>query len=174
MIIWPDARQIRLVPLVLVLVAAPSVVYAASDVPVTVEIVEFGTYAVTNRINGERDANGERGYVGAHDLIKRTDQICARLKTTFAIEYMITSADDAVVVTVVTVFPPDGIVNDQGVRLASNAQTTRRAVGERFIRSFTFDEPFEMVTGQWTFEIRHRDRVAATKAFTVRNCDPIS
>jgi Domain of unknown function (DUF3859) len=175
MIIWRKQTTGVVVALA-VLATGPAAAQSSLDGGVKVEIVEFGAYQVTNRVNGVPSATGQRDYVAAHDLITRTDQICTRLKTTFAIEYEISGAPpgEAVMLTVVTRFPPAGLVDDQGVKFASNGQTGSKAVGVRYIRSFTFDEPFEMVTGTWTFEIHHQDRVVAAKSFSVRNCDPVS
>jgi Domain of unknown function (DUF3859) len=185
MIIWRNAHSLLVaalaVSLVLVpaLASAPAIAQSSASTGATVEIVEFGTYVVTGRINGQPTANGQRNYFGSHDLLMRTDQICTRLNTTFGIEYQITTAEssrpgDVTMLTVVTKFPPEGLVNGQGVKFADNTQTSPVIAGVRQIRSFTFDEPFEMVTGIWTFEIRHQDHAVATKSFFMRNCDPTS
>jgi hypothetical protein len=181
MIIWRSAHSWLTAALACspALASGPAIAQSPASTGSSVEIVEFGTYSVTGRVNGQPTANGQRNYVGSHELLRRTDQICARLTTTFGIEYQITAAASSTLgatalLTVVTKFPPEGLVNGQGEKFADNRQTSPAIAGVRQVRSFTFDEPFELVTGTWTFEIWHQDRVVATKSFFVRNCDPTS
>ena len=169
-------------PIMIALVAAPQVVLAQSTRQDTViervEILQFGTYQTGKAGKVMPNPNAARGqvtFVGKHQLIERTDTICARLATTFGVEFKLvgTPTGRTVTLTMVTQFPPGGVTNDQAVNFRHNKFNSGQIIGDKDFRSFTFDEPYELVTGPWVLEFQYQGAVIGAQKFTVRNCEPV-
>jgi Domain of unknown function (DUF3859) len=144
-----------------------------------VEIIQFGTYQTgkTGKTVPNADsANGRVTFVGNHKLLERTDTICARLQTTFGVEFKLVGAPAGRTVTLnmVTRFPPGGVTNAQAVTFTHNKFKSGQIIGDSDFRSFTFDEPYELVAGPWVLEFHYQDQLIGTKIFTVRHCEPVS
>jgi hypothetical protein len=151
---------------------------ATEPVPAAVErvdIVQFGTYQTAKSgkvIANPHAANGQVVYVGQHKLIERTAVICARLKTTFGVEFKLigTPLSRTVTLNMVTLFPAGGVTNSQGVNFTRNTFNSSQIIGDRDFRSFTFDEPYELVPGPWVMEFHYQGQLLGSKTFTVRDC----
>lgn len=167
--------------ILVVLVTIPQLVQAQSLPQETavdrVEIIQFGTYKTSKVGKVMANPNAARGqvtFVGKHKLIERTDTICARLNTTFGVAFKLigTPAGRTITVNMVTQFPPGGVTNGKGETFTQNKFNSGQIIGEKDFRSFTFDEPYELVTGPWVLEFHYQGEVIGAQKFTVRNCDP--
>lgn len=123
-----------------------------------------------------RTASGYLRIVTERELLQQTEMICARLGVTFGFDFVLQGAPAGETVTLgaVTKFPPGGMVNARGERFAQNEYDGRVVIGAPSSRSFTFEEPWEMVPGIWTFEFHHRGRKIGEKAFEVVTACPVS
>ena len=155
-----------------------SAVRADADDVERVDIVEFGIYRTTllRRDPSATTAHGTLGVVGDYELVERTDTVCPRLGLSFGVEYVLVGRTEGRVVTIdwVTRFPRGGVTRPSGERFTESRYSTFKVVGERSYRDYTFDEPWEMVPGEWTLEFYHRGRKLGEKRFTVLAGCPIS
>jgi Domain of unknown function (DUF3859) len=144
-----------------------------------VEILNYGVYQIardpSQDVAHTGVANGKLNHIIDHKLIERTDIICARLNQTFGVEYLVTGSPQWAEVTInrVTQFPPIGVTNDKGVNFSSNRFSSPEIIGGKGIRTFTFDEPYELVTGPWVFEFHYQGELVGAQKFTVRDCAPV-
>lgn len=164
----------RILAFALIVLASPLSAAAQTTAPVTaqVEIRSYGLF--TARTTGFKpnptDPSGREGMADGVGLIEQTDRLCARLGVNFGIEFRLVSASGGMGMAplrIVTRFPPDGIVNAAGKRFTSTEATHTMLVGTETVRLYTFDEPWEMVAGVWSFEIYQGDARLAEQRFTV-------
>ncbi len=138
----------------------------------------FGIYRETlDRLEpSARTAMGYLRIVTERELLQSTETICARLGVTFGFDFKIEGAPVGALLTLeaVTRFPPPGMVNDKGQYFQQNEYEGRVVIGASSSRSFTFEEPWEMVPGIWTFEFHHRGRKVGEKSFEVVTACPVS
>lgn len=153
---------------------------AAAEEP-RVEGMTVGSYGIyrekLDRLEASpRTASGYLRIVTERELLQRTETICARLGVTFGFDFVLAGTPRGATVTLaaVTRFPPGGLVNAKGERFPQNEYEGRVAIGAQSSRSFTFEEPWEMVPGIWTFEFHHQGRKIGEKAFEVVTACPIS
>lgn len=106
----------------------------------------------------------------------RTDTVCARLGVTFGFDYVLLGSPAGALVRLeaVTRFPPQGMTNAEGRHFAKNEYEAVVPVGGAGTRTFTFEEPWEMVPGTWVFEYHFNGRKIGEKAFEVATACPVS
>jgi hypothetical protein len=147
---------------------------------ISIEILDYGIYQTrrdpTKDVHNPNITTGKLNHVTDHQLIERTNIICARLNTTFGIDYVVKggSVGALIPMTLITRFPPAGVVDDKGVKFASNQFGSTELIGRKSFRTFAFDEPYEMVPGPWAMEFHFDGKLVGAQHFIVRNCDPVS
>jgi Domain of unknown function (DUF3859) len=145
-----------------------------------IEILNYGVYETvgdpTSEIAHAGVANGKLSNIVDYKLLERTDVICARLNLSFGFEFTVKGSPSGAEVTLnwVTQFPPVGVTNDKGVKFASNKLSGRHIVDDKDIRTFTFEEPYELVTGPWVLEFHYQGKLIGAQHFTVKDCAPVS
>ena len=155
-----------------------SPVVAAEPVVYGMRVSAFGIYREKlDRL--EPSAKTAMGYlriVTERELVQQTETVCARLGVTFGFDFRIEGGPAGVPLSIlaVTRFPPPGMVNGKGERFQQNEYDGRVVVGAPSSRSFTFEEPWEMVPGIWTFEFHHHGRMVGEKSFEVVTACPVS
>ncbi len=142
----------------------------------TITFVEAGIY--TGRIDGKqpspKTATGTVNIVSDRQLVETTDRICARRGVIFGVGFIVkgSPAGTEVALDFITRFPPGGMVNAKGQRYAQNEFTSQAIVGARSVRTFSFDEAWEMVPGIWTFEFHHQGlKIAETSFHVMTTCE---
>jgi hypothetical protein len=140
-----------------------------------VEFGETGVFAVTP-LRREPEPGSPAGFrmlVTDVKLMEATETICARMGLTFGTRYKVRGGrtGDPVQLTMVTRFPPECMTAPDGRRHTVSRTTRSTAVDADEVRLFGFDEPFEIVAGQWVFEFHHEGRKLAETSFRViRDC----
>jgi len=135
-----------------------------------IDITEVGIYGA--KTTGVKAAPGTAAGV-THDLgdihlVQATTTIPARLGVRFGFHYKIVGRAGAVSVKMVTLIPEPGIRNpNTGNTNIRDEYLTDRTVGPTHYRGYTFDNPWEIVTGTWTFEIWDGNRKLASQSFNV-------
>jgi hypothetical protein len=169
---WPARATLA------VLLILPTAAHAQDAHVQAAEIYEYGTYDIIDggRVPHEGLANGYLASVLAETLKEQTDVVCGRVGVTFGVRYRILGEPrgTTVVLDMVTRFPTQGMINKEGKTFYKNAYKAPVGLDYGYFRSFTFDEPWEVVFGIWTLEFYFDGRKVAERAFTVRNCDDIS
>jgi hypothetical protein len=158
------------------LLSVISLAHAEEVVVRAVELTAFGTFA-------DYGKKFERGYSqsgpGTESLeyvrfADITTQIPGKLGTSFGIQYIIHSSPKGQPfrVTGVIVYPGDGLVTPEGYVYQSSQESIEIKIGEKSFYGFGFDHPWEIIPGDWKFQIRRGDAILAQKILTVLSPDP--
>lgn len=136
-----------------------------------VEIVGYGIFTAreTTRVQASTAralaADGVKGVT----FTKYTTEIPAVLGTTFGIQYLINGTPKGAGFKVISVilFPEPGLVNPRGRTYRKSTEETTTLIGKKSLYGYGFDEPWELVPGEWIFQIWHNDVRLAQKKFNV-------
>jgi len=156
-------------PLILLLLLTPVV---NGDVVVrAVEITAFGVFQ-------DYGKQFERGYSatgpGTYSLeyvrfVGFGSEIPGELGINFGIQYIIHSLPKGKPfrVTGVITYPDKGLVSPDGQIYKSSQEDMIVNLGEKNFYGFGFDKPWEIIPGEWKFQIKHNDAVLAQKTLIV-------
>ena len=171
----PDSRRFARLAAACLARALAAVVLPAASVHAQavpdVHITEYGEY-VARRDLGVLPPDPDAGrtvplvIVEAPRFVARTDRIEAKPCHGFGIRFRLSPPDPArtVRLTVRVTHPPMALP-DGGLREVS---TYPQQVGrEPGFAGYSFDEPWEMVPGTWTFAVLFGDKVLAERRFEV-------
>ena len=162
--------------LMLTLLAAAAAAQQAPPAPPPSEaapalhITGSGEFTATRDL-GPRDPVGRDGdavvMVEEPRITRRTSrieaQLCRRFGFMFTMENL--PPGETLDVTVVSVHPP--ILNPSG-RISTGVTYDMTVNGEQpGLVGFSFDDPWELVPGTWTFTVRRGDQVLAEQAYNV-------
>ena len=160
----------RLFPLVLSAVLVLATLPAAAQEAPALHITGSGEFTAT-RDFGPRDPAAREGdavvMVEGPRITRRTArieaQLCRRFGFMFTMENL--PPGGALDLTVVSVHPP--ILQPSG-RISTGVTYDMPVSGEQpGLVGFSFDEPWELVPGTWTFTVRLGDRILAEQAYDV-------
>jgi hypothetical protein len=162
--------MLRLFVLLAALVSSVGLAFA-NPVIDSVTMLEHGTFKaqLLDRVARPADPSGFANTLSGHQLIERTDQICARLGVRFGVTIRLEGkpAGAPVMLEIVNNYPPQGIVNDKGQKFEKTRFPWRATIGQPTSIVFTFDETWEMVQGTWTYDIEFNGKKIYERAFTV-------
>ncbi len=98
-----------------------------------------------------------------------TNRIPMVMGTEFGIEYKINTKPKNRPINVTTIirFPEPGLKQPRGRVYKMSKETQRRNIGEPHLHGYGFDEEWEMVPGEWVFEVWHKKAKLVSKTFTV-------
>ncbi len=148
---------------------APPAAPPSEAVPV-LHITGSGEFTATRDL-GPRDPVGRDGdavvMVEEPRITRRTSrieaQLCRRFGFMFTMENL--PPGEALDVTVVSVHPP--ILQPSG-RISTGVTYDMTVSGEQpGLVGFSFDDPWEVAPGTWTFTVRRGDQVLAEQAYNV-------
>lgn len=102
-------------------------------------------------------------------LIEQTGVIMAKPGLTFGTSFVVSSEDfeDFIPMTWVTRFPRGGLIADEGTVFAFDRVGCDVPNGKTAFQCYTFDHAFEMVPGEWHFEIWYEQQMIADRVFMV-------
>jgi len=132
-------------------------------------IVNQGIYELETRAD-ENSQGRSWDVVRKIRQVQATTTIPARLCMSFGFEYVVVGAPSGaeVPIKMVTKFPGKGLYNPETRKtMLRNEVVVGRTIGATHIRSYTFDKPWEIVPGVWTFQLWHKDQKLAEQSFTV-------
>jgi hypothetical protein len=167
-----EATMKPLFPMVLAvtLVALP----ANSQKSVTVEgkLVDFGIYVATTDSKSQESgtALGSVSTISKIEHVKETDIIPAVMDTRFGFRCEIQSDDLGVTITLTkrNVFPESGLKNpDTGKIFTEGSYDLTSETGEIRYIGYQFEEPWEIVVGQWTQQLWYEDQLLCSKSFHI-------
>jgi Domain of unknown function (DUF3859) len=143
----------------------------AEPVVDSVTILEHGTFKakLLDRVPRAADPSGFANTLSGHQLIERTDQICARLGVRFGVTIRLEGkpVGQPVLLEIVNNYPPQGITNDKGQMFHKTRFPWLATIGQPSTIVFTFDETWEMAHGTWSYDIEYKGQKIGTRAFTV-------
>ena len=135
------------------------------------EITAFGVFE-------ERGKTFERGYTATQPRTDSLDrvrfvgydpQIPGEVGISFGISYIVHSTPKGrpMKITALIQFPDDGLVSPQGDVYKSAEETMFIKLGEENFYGFGFDQAWEIVPGEWKFQIKYKNAIIAQKTLTV-------
>jgi hypothetical protein len=132
------------------------------------ELVSYGIFSAKSENNGLLD-NGVPVTTVSEVLFEEyTHTIPAELGANFGFQYVIHgSSNRATNVSHLIMFPAPGLSTPAGERHAQFVSQEEVIVGHRVLHGYSFDESWEMVPGDWVFEVWHNDSKLLRQVFTV-------
>lgn len=110
---------------------------------------------------------GVHGWLKDLVITKVTDSIKAEIKNSFGVVYRIAAKDTVDVnVDIEWVFPKI-MTNDKGEEFKTIRYTTKRPTNIPSGSSYTFDEPFELLKGNWQMNVYLDNRKVYSRTFIV-------
>lgn len=138
------------------------------------DIVKYGiaTGDVYQQRRADRSTLGTVNVARDFRIVEQTDQVPLRRGISFGITYEVNGKPNGLFVPIqVRVITP-------GLRNAATGRTSHveewqswRELGGIGSDAFTFGEDWELVPGQWTFELYYKDKKLTEKAFTIDRSD---
>jgi hypothetical protein len=155
-----------------VLLAAPLVATAADIRVERIDIVDAGIYTVAT---GEEtaDPNVPTGTIATPTtatLVEATTGIPGRRGLEFGFRYEIVGAPAGAEVALdfVILYPPPGLIDPADPEPVLASRFTRpKQIGEAIYLGYGFEDNWEIVPGEWTFEIWYDGAKLAERRFTV-------
>ena len=134
-----------------------------------IEITEYGVYSASVQ-ESKRDAKGIlKSTLGEIKLAEQTRLVPMRLGVRFGIRFKPVGTPDGAHVEIkkVTTFPPGGLKKPSGETLTESRSVLKKDLGTASYTDYGFDDPWELVEGDWTIELFDGDRKLASETFTV-------
>lgn len=135
-----------------------------------IEIVDFGLYTieVEKQIQDTSSLSGSRNIVKNPRLIEQTDNIPAKLGVSFGLRYKILgkSNGDTVTLEKEVLFPE---TTNPGTGKTSSRSVTNlsKKIGSTYYTGLSFEEPWELVPGQYKISIFYNGSKLAEKIFFI-------
>ncbi len=149
----------------------PTSLYAQDVYINAAEVVGFGIFKAkkTNFSAGFRETAPQADNVEGVRFIEFTRDIPASEGLGFGIEYVINTVPKGrpIAVTSTIHFPEPGLVRPNGKTYTTSTERIHTKIGEPTFYGYGFDEDWEMVPGEWVFEIRHKNTLLVKKSFNV-------
>jgi hypothetical protein len=137
----------------------------------SVKILDFGIYSAeqTRSYPTRGTAMGVVTELRNYKLVTQTETVRARIGMRFGVKYQIVGRpqNHKVAITWITHFPAAGMINANGEKFEKNEFEMETKIGEQTYRTYTFDEAWEIVPGDWVFEFHYQGRKLGEKRFTV-------
>ncbi len=145
---------------------------AETDVQIrAAEIVGYGIFEskTTSRAAGFRSMAPAADAVKGVRFTRFTNEIPGELGTGFGFQYVINSSPRGgrLSVTNIIRFPGEGLKQPGGRAYTVSEEDREIRIGERDFYGYAFDEAWEIIPGDWVFEVWHDDARLIRKTFTV-------
>ncbi len=129
-------------------------------------LCEFG---YTETYENPDAITGESAFVDGVRWLKKTTKVPAEQRVSFGIEYVVNSdSNEAIELEEVIVYPVAGLTNPETGKNQRQESFPAQAIsGEPTLTCYTFDYPWEIVTGTWTFQVHSGDTLLLEKSFLV-------
>lgn len=153
-----------------VLAAAPLFAQAEDLLISAVEITGYGLFeGISERRTPYSGTSVAADNVRNVEFIKFTQEVPGELKTNFGLQYVVntTPKGSQFPVTQVIRFPEGGLRQPGGRLYKKSEEDKKIQIGEPVLHGFGFDERWEIVPGEWVFEVWHRKAMLLRKTFTV-------
>ncbi|OOV17534.1 DUF3859 domain-containing protein [Flavobacterium sp. LM4] len=131
--------------------------------------LDYGQANVKGRKTEElkNSPTGTRGWLQDFEIIKKTDSIKAVKKANFGVVYMVTAKDTVDINIDIEWIYPEKITNDKGEKFKSIRYTTKRPTNIASASSYSLDEPYELIKGNWQMNIFIENKLVYSKTFVL-------
>jgi hypothetical protein len=142
---------------------------AQSDARIT--ILDYGivTGTVGKDVRAPGTATGVTREVTNFKLVRQTETIVARQGVRFGIRYRLDGVprDKVLKAKCITRFPAGGVTTPKGENVTADEFDCELEGGDANWRSYTFDEAWELVPGDWVMEFWYGGQKIGEKRFAV-------
>lgn len=136
------------------------------------ETLAFGLFTSSER---NKTSTGATKHAPPADSVEKywfqefTNRVPMVLGTEFGIEYRINTkpVGRPIDITTIIYFPEPGLIRPKGRTYRKSTETKRVSIGEPQLHGYGFDEAWELVPGEWVFEVWHKKARLLRKSFTV-------
>ncbi len=108
---------------------------------------------------------GTHGWLEDFEILNKTDSIKVLPKANFGVVYIVNAKDTLDIDVVIEWIYPQKIINDKGEKFKSIKYTTKRPTNIPSASSYSLDEPYEMVKGEWKMNIYIENKRVCNKTF---------
>lgn len=110
---------------------------------------------------------GSHGWLADFEIINKSDSIQVVKKANFGIVYIAKAKDTVNIDVVIEWIYPDKITNDKGEKFKTIKYTTKRPTNIPSASSYSLDEPYEMVKGDWKMNIYIENKRVCSRTFVL-------
>lgn len=110
---------------------------------------------------------GTHGWLKDFEIINKTDSIQAVKKANFGVVYIVTAKDTVDINIDIEWIFPKKITNDKGEKYKSIKYTTTRPTNIPSASSYSLDEPYELIKGNWEMNIYIENKRVYSKTFVL-------
>jgi hypothetical protein len=131
--------------------------------------LDYGQAEVKGRKTEElrNSPTGTRGWLEDFVIINKTDSIKAIKKANFGVVYMVTAKDTVDINIDIEWIYPEKMTNDKGEKFKNIKYTTRRPTNIASASSYSLDEPYELIKGNWQMNIFIENKRVYSKTFVL-------
>jgi hypothetical protein len=110
---------------------------------------------------------GTHGWLEDFEIVSQSDSIQALPKANFGVVYMVNAKDTVDIDVEIEWIYPEKVINDKGKKFKSIRYTTKRPTNIPSASSYSLDEPYEMVKGNWEMNIYIEKKRVCSKVFVL-------
>ena len=110
---------------------------------------------------------GTHGWLEDFEIINKSDSIQVLPKANFGVVYIVNAKDTVDIDVVIEWIYPEKITNDKGEKFKSIKYTTKRPTNIPSASSYSLDEPYEMVKGDWKMNIYIENKRVCSRTFVL-------
>jgi Domain of unknown function (DUF3859) len=108
---------------------------------------------------------GTHGWLEDFEILNHTDSIQILPKANFGVVYIVDAKDTVEIDVVIEWIYPEKITNDKGEKFKSIKYSTKRPTNIPSASSYSLDESYEMVKGNWKMNIYIENKRVCTRTF---------
>ena len=126
-------------------------------------------FSFTETVENPNAITGQSAIVDGIQWLKKTTKVPAQKGVSFGIEYRVNHhSDEPIKLQEVILFPSAGLTHpDTGKNQKQESFEVELIPGEPSFTCYTFDYPWEIVKGTWTFQVSSDGRRLLEKSFTI-------
>ncbi|MEO5942184.1 MAG: DUF3859 domain-containing protein [Ferruginibacter sp.] len=110
---------------------------------------------------------GTHGWLADFEIIEKTDSIKALPKANFGVVYIVNSKDTVNIEIAIEWIYPEKITNEKGEKFNSIKYTTKRPTNIPSASSYSLDEPYETIKGDWKMNIYIENKRVCSRTFVL-------
>jgi hypothetical protein len=110
---------------------------------------------------------GNHGWLEDFEIINKSDSIKVLPKANFGVVYIVNAMDTVDIDVVIEWIYPEKITNNKGKKFKSIKYTTKRPTNIPSASSYSLDEPYEMVKGNWNMNIYIENTRVCSRTFVL-------
>lgn len=115
----------------------------------------------------KKNPTGRHVWLEDFEIVNQSDSIQVLPKANFGVVYIVNAKDTADIDVVIEWIYPEKIINDKGKKFKSIKYTTKRPTNIPSASSYSLDEPYEMVKGNWEMNIYIENKRVCNKIFVL-------